>query len=234
MDTDTYGESFEEFRKSFSYGSRSDLNFKFLKGMSDEEASEFFRHLLDRLGDAYDTGDLAPLIQLAYEAQIQAYAPKPGSPPSRYTYDDGPFAPTSMPVAGSTVGLVSSSGHFLRDDDPKPFGIEGMTQAEAEDRIDDFLREAPALSEIPHDCLPDDLAVRHGGYDVTSASIDRNVSLPVDVLAEAEAAGLIGGRTTTYFSFPGATSQGRLRKILPEWIDRIAEEEPDVMLLVPL
>lgn len=234
MDTDAQGESFEEFRRSFSYGSRSDLNFKFLKGMSDEEASEFFRHLLDRLGDAYDTGDLAPLIELAYEAQIRAYAPKPETPPSRYSYDDGPFAPTTMPVAGSTVGLIASSGHFLTHDDPMPFGVKGMTQAEAEERIDEFLREAPALSEIPHDCTPEELSVRHGGYDVTSASIDRNVSLPVDVLADAEAAGIIGGRTRTYFSFPGATSQGRLRKLLPEWIERIAEEEPDVMLLVPL
>ena len=234
MDTDLAGESFEEFRKSFSYGTRSDLNFKFLKSMSDEEASEFFRHLLDRLGDAYDSGDIGPMIELAYEAQMRAYAPKPDAPPSRYTYDDGPFTPTTMPVAGSTVGLVTSSGHFLKDDDPMPLGIADMTQAEAEERIDEFLREAPSLSEIPHDCLPEDLNVRHGGYDITSASVDRNVSLPVDVLAHAEDEGIIGGRTRTYFSFPGATSQGRLRKILPEWIDRISEEEPDVMLLVPL
>jgi len=36
-------ESFEAFRKSLSYGSRNDLNFKFFKGMSDEQVASFLQ-----------------------------------------------------------------------------------------------------------------------------------------------------------------------------------------------
>ena len=31
--------TFEDFKRSFSYGSRNDLNFKFLAGLSDESRS---------------------------------------------------------------------------------------------------------------------------------------------------------------------------------------------------
>jgi len=40
-DPDT--ESFAEFSNSFSYGSRNDLSFKFLKRLGTEEAAEFVR-----------------------------------------------------------------------------------------------------------------------------------------------------------------------------------------------
>ena len=88
--------------------------------------------------------------------------------------------------SASTVGLISSSGHFVEGDDPRPFGVEAMTQAEAEQRIDEFLREAPVLSEIPSDTPPEALVVRHGGYDVTSTRRDPNVAFPSDRLREAK------------------------------------------------
>ena len=42
-------ESFEDFKKSFSYGSRTDLNFKFLAKLSDDQAAKFFQDLLWKL-----------------------------------------------------------------------------------------------------------------------------------------------------------------------------------------
>ena len=42
---DRPAETFEEFRTSFSYGSRTDLNFKFLKSASDAEAAAMFQNL---------------------------------------------------------------------------------------------------------------------------------------------------------------------------------------------
>ena len=52
-------ETLEGFRKSLFYGSRTDLLFKFLGdgGMSDGDAADFLQGLLQRLGDAFDTGD---------------------------------------------------------------------------------------------------------------------------------------------------------------------------------
>jgi hypothetical protein len=228
------GESFEDFRRSFSYGSRTDLDFKFLTSLPDDEATEFLRVLLDRLGEAYDTGDLQPLIDAAIDAQIAGYAPRAGAASSPHTYDEGPFAPTSMPVAGSTIGLLASSGHFVEGDDPRPFGVDDMSQAEAVARIDDFLKDTPILSEIPVDVEAARLRVRHGGYDITSALRDRNVALPIDRLRDAEADGRIGRLSPVAFSFPGATAQGRLRSELPSWIDRIDDDHVDAMLLVPL
>jgi hypothetical protein len=227
-------ESFEDFVRSFSYGTRNDLNFKFMKSLPDDEAAALLQALLAHIGDAYDTGDIQPLIDAAYEAQIAGYTPRPDAAPSRHTYDTGPFTPTAMPVAGSTIGLMTSSGHFVGDDDPNPFGVENMTQDEAMRRIDEFLKETPVLSEIPSDAPRDDLRVRHGGFDITSASRDPNAAFPIDRLAEAKETGRIGDLTSTYFSFPGATAQGRLRRELPSWLDRIARERADAFLLVPV
>tara|TARA_Y100001934_G_scaffold218651_2_gene259915 strand:- start:5458 stop:5586 length:129 start_codon:yes stop_codon:yes gene_type:complete len=39
-------ETFDDFRSSFSYGSRSDLLFKFLKSGSEQLADEFLQELL--------------------------------------------------------------------------------------------------------------------------------------------------------------------------------------------
>jgi len=227
-------ETFEEFRRSFSYGSRSDLNFKFLKSLPDDQAAEFFRQLLEELGDAYDHGALDPLVQLAVDWQIRGYAPPEGAP-RRWVYEDGPFAEPARPLSESRVALFTSSGHFVAGDDPNPFGIEEMTQQEAEDRVNEFLKAAPTLSRIPVDTVHEDLQVRHGGYDITSAAADPGVTFPVTVLRELEAEGVIGELHAEAFSFPGATAQKRIIKESgPEWAQLLAEEEVDLVLLVPV
>jgi hypothetical protein len=43
---DTQNEPFQDFNESFACGSRTDLNFKFLKSLSNEEAAVFFEDLL--------------------------------------------------------------------------------------------------------------------------------------------------------------------------------------------
>lgn len=227
-------ESFEQFRMSFSYGSRGDNNFKFFKGMSDDDVASFLQDLLHKLGDAYDTGDVMPLIHAAYEAQVAAYAPKPDAPPFRFAADEGPFTPVEKPITNSTVGLLTTSGHFVEGDDPSPFGESGLTQQDAMDRIGEFMKDTPVLSEIPSDTPTSQLHVRHGGYDTRSALRDPNVTLPVDLLRQARDDGRIGGLAPTFYSFPGATAQGRLRREVPGWVERINEEDIDVMLLVPV
>jgi hypothetical protein len=236
---DAHGEpdtdlTFEEFRTSFSYGDRSDLNFKFFKAMSDDEVASFLQDVLALVGEAYDTGDVRPLVDAWYRTQIDGYAPDPGAPASAHTYDFAPFSPMRLPVTGAIVGLLTSSGHFVEGDDPEPFGVKEMTQAEAERRISEFLRTTPRLSEIPASTPVEDLRVRHGGYDTTSVRRDRNVAFPADRLAEAVESGLVAGTTSTFFSFPGATAQRRLQRELPQWLDRLADEHADAFLLVPV
>lgn len=224
-------ETLEEFKNSFSYGSRSDLTFKFLKALSPDDAGEFLRRLLREVGNSLDDGDITPIHDLVFRWQVRGYE---GSGRS-HQYDDAPFTPLTKPLAESRVGVLTSSGHFASGDDPRPFGVEDMTQSEAEARIGEFLREPPALSPIPADIDPGKLRVRHGGYDVRSVTHDPEVAFPLDNLRRFEAEGRIGTLSSPMYSFPGATSQGRMRKhSLPGWIDQLCNDGIDVLLLVPV
>jgi hypothetical protein len=226
-------ESFEDFKTSFSYGSRSDLSFKFLKSLSDADAAEFFRRLLEEVGEAYDTGDTTAIADLAYLAQVSAYGPQPAVP-AKWAYEDRPFTPLRKPLAEARLGLLTTSGHFVAGNDPEPLGATAMTQREAEDRVGEFLREATVLSAIPRHTPSDDLVVRHPGYDTRSARRDPNVGFPRDRLVEAEESGRIGALADTLYSFPGATAQGRVRKSAAEWAELLKRDRVDALLLVPV
>jgi hypothetical protein len=180
-------ESFSAFKNSFAYGTRSDLSFKFIKNLPEADASQFFQHLLYHLSDTFDDRDLDRVQEHVRAWQARAYA---GA--GRWTYTDGPFTPLQKSLAASRVGLLTSSGHFVAGDDPAPFGIQDMSQAEAAQRIDDFLKEEPTLSAIPVDTPASNLRVRHGGYDIRSTAADPNVALPLPLLRELVADGRIG------------------------------------------
>lgn len=225
-------ESLEEFKNSFNYGTRSDLAFKFLKRLSAEEVADFLQELLLRLGDTIDDGAADRLVQLAYEYQVRAYTgPEGERSPS---YEDAPLAPLRRSLAESRLGLVTSSGHFVEGHDPKPFGVESMTQEEAMSRILEFLRGAPQLTMIPTDTPTERLRVRHGGYDIRGAEKDPNVVFPLDRLHELKAAGRIGELAERAYSFIGATAQTRLlQETGPEWVERFKKDRLDAVLLVP-
>ena len=227
-------ETLREFLDSFSYGSRADLTFKFLKKLSAEDGGEAIRQMLRAVADSLDTGSVAELHDLMIGWQEAAYMPAEEAARS-YVYEDAPFTPLRKPLAESRVGLMTSSGHFVAGDDPEPFGVAGMTQAEAEARISEFLREPPVMSQIPLAASKQDLHVRHGGYDTSSALLDHNVAFPRDALLAIRDSGRIGEVADPLYSFPGATSQGRLRKqALPGWIEMLQETAIDVLLLVPV
>ncbi len=226
----TEPDTFEAFKNSFSYGSRADMNFKFLKGLSEADAAQFLQDLLWKLADSLDDGNLDRLADHIVTGQQQAYD-RPGS----YAYGDTPFTPLSKPLSAVRIGLLTSSGHFVAGDDPQPFGIEDMTQDEAIRRIDDFLKSAPQLSHIPVDTPPENLRVRHGGYDVRAAQADPNVNLPYVLLQELANAGVFAEFAPTVYSFVGATSQLRLQKHEgPAWVELCQAQGVDAMVLVPV
>jgi hypothetical protein len=119
-----------------------------------------------------------------------------------FEYDSGPFTAATLPLNEARLGLLTTSGHYLEHEDPAPEGLAGMTQAEAMARIGQSLKETPTLSEIPSDAAASSVEVRHGGYDIGSAQIDRNVTFPIDRLNEMDQAGAFGSLATTSFSFP--------------------------------
>ena len=222
-------ESFEAFKNSFSYGNRSDLNFKFFKALSEEDAGKFFQGLLTLVADAADDGDTGSLADYVIEWQTHGYN-NVGS----YSYDDGAFVPLKKPLAESRVALITSTGHFVDGDDPAPFGIEGMTHMQAQERIMDFLKEMPTFSHIPADTPNDQLRIVHGGYPVRSAENDPNVALPVDHMRNLEAERVIGSFAGSW-SFSGACAQTPLiRKAGPQLVERLLSENIDAVMLVPV
>lgn len=226
MTDEQRGETFEDFKRSFYYGTRSDLHFKFLSNLSDEAAAEFLRVLLETLGDVFDTGDDDRVRRLVYEWQVRAYE----GGHAKFSYDDGPFVPFDQPLEDTTVALVGAGGVYVEGDDP----AGGETQEEAEARIGDYLRESPTLAAIPSDVPTGELRVRHPGYDVRGARRDVNAVFPVDVLHELVAEGLVGRESECHYGFVGAASQLHLRKeVAPEWAEQLRREEVDLCLLVP-
>lgn len=222
-------ETFSEFKNSFSYGSRRDLNFKFMKGLSDEEAAVFIQTLFTKVVAAMDSGDWQPVAEHVIAGQTLSY-----DKPTSFVYEEAPFVPLPRPLAELTLGLLTSSGHFVAGDDPRPFGEENMTQAEAAARIQEFLHEAPKLSSIPMGTASEKLRVRHGGYDIGAASADPNVILPLAHLHTLLAEGVIGRLAENAYSFVGACAQTPLRKkSAPQWANMLKQQGIEAMLLVP-
>src|SRR3972149_12317522 len=115
MPEETQQESFEQFRKSFSYGSRNDLTFKFLANLSDEDAARFVQDLFSKLGDSFDDGQFRRIYEHVCQGQVQGYSAK-----TEWNYTEGPFQPLQKPLSRSRIVLPTSSGHFVEGDDPEP------------------------------------------------------------------------------------------------------------------
>jgi D-proline reductase (dithiol) PrdB len=225
-------ESLEGFLQSFAYGARNDLLFKFLhprNGLKEQGGAEFFRRLLELLGEAFDTGDYAEVMEHCVSAQIQGYTPAPNAKPL-WAYDDTPWATLARPLSESRLALISAGGLFVTGDDPLP---DEPSQSQSIPRIDEFLRMEPTLSEIPLNVDRNALRVRHPGYDIRGTERDHNVVFPIDRLLEAKRSGLVGEIAETNYSFVGATSQLRLKKhAAPAWAQMLIERGVDAALLV--
>jgi hypothetical protein len=227
-------ETLEAFKNSFFYGSRSNLDMKFLADLTAAEAGQFFAELLGDLSATLDDGGADRLVRRHLDWQRRAYRAHLDTK-AGFRYDDGPFAVPRRPLADSRLALITSSGHFVDGDDPRPFGVEAMTQADAEARIGEFLKVEPTLSAIPVDTPTEDLRVRHGGYPVAAVAADPEVALPLDTLRALAADGTIGELAATAYSFVGATSQLRLRdKVGPQWAGMLQADGVDAVLLVPV
>lgn len=100
-------ESFNEFKDSFFYGSRSNLEFKFLAELSEPEAGEFFAGLLAELSMTMNDGDATRLVDHVRRWQQRAYTSRLGAK-SAYQYDDVPFTvlvrPKPKHASASSLG----------------------------------------------------------------------------------------------------------------------------------
>lgn len=229
---DEHKETFEEFRRSFSYGTRTDLLFKVLGGriLSDGDVAVFFRGLLEKLGDAFDTGDYGAIRDHCFHWQVKGYTPPDGTTP-QFQYDTFPWAPLTKRLNQVRLTLVSTGGLFVAGQDP--LGSNGMTQEEAILRIQEFLRGDPALATIPRNTPTHLLRVRHPGYDIRGAQRDYNVVFPLDHLKALQAEAVVGHLADEMYSFVGATSQLRLlTEHAPKWAHHLKDQGVEAALLV--
>lgn len=218
--------SFEDFKKSFSYGERSDLNFKFLAQMKDQEAQDFIANFFKAFELFIDKGQSQDLMKVFLKGQRDAY-----NKATSFSFEEDLPSKVIEDLSEKKLGLMTSSGHFLED--PQPFGINNMNQEEAEQHIHDFLKEAPQLSVIPSDVDISALKVRHGGYDIRGALEDAGVSFPLEALRKLASLGTLK-LSKESFSFVGACAQGRLKSILDDWVEIIKKNQIQVMVLVPV
>ncbi|MBA2529736.1 MAG: hypothetical protein H0V19_07220 [Euzebyales bacterium] len=226
-DVESTGLTFEEFRQSFYYGDRADMQFKYLARMSDRDAADTIAALLHELGQAFDTGHLEEVRRLAFEAQVAAYAPPDPPEPEP---EDGPFTPLSAELADLRLALISAGGVFVVGDDP--MGPDGPTQQECLALIKEFLRGAPSLSHIPVDTPVEKLTARHPGYDARTAQRDIDTVFPVTHLRALAAEGRVQ-LSDEHYGFTGATSHTRLGKeVAPRWAEHMAVREVDAAFLV--
>ncbi len=224
------GESFDEFRNSFFYGSRNDLFHKWFKAGSEQLAKTYIQELLRLTGDLIDNGDTQPIVEAIVQAQSEAYA---GA--GHFQYDTGPFTQLGQPLSESRIALLTTTGHFAEGDDPRPFGKENLTQDEVVKMTGEFGKADPTLSEIPITTTRGQTRVRHGGYDIRAAEADRNTSFPIDRMLELAAEGVIGEFVNPAYSFVGLTSQLRLRKeIAPRWAEKLKAAGAQGAVLIPI
>ena len=88
------GESFDEFRNSFFYGTRGDLFHKWFKAGPERLADQYLQELLRLTGQLIDDGDTQPIVEAVVRAQSEAYA---GA--GHFQYDTWPFATLGQPLS---------------------------------------------------------------------------------------------------------------------------------------
>ena len=223
-------ETFEEFLNSFFYGSRADLNFKFIKELGPEAAGPFFQELFVAIANAIDSEDWQPVEKTVFRWQVQNYADTKG-----FEYAEGPFAKLEKPIGEAVLGLITSSGHFVDGDAPTILGVENISQREVVRRIMELVKAAPILSSIPTDTPLEKLRIRHGGYDITPALKDPGVTFPIAALINLANQNAIGNLYPTAWSFVGTCSQSRIMKHEgPAWVEEMVHGGLEALLLVPV
>lgn len=137
--------------------------------------------------------------------------------------DPVPWTPLEKPLSECKLGLVSTAGLSVPDQEPFSNKAKGGDSS---------------FREIPADIDPQTLIENHRSkaWDHAGIEQDRNVGFPIDRVKELVEAGRIGSTSSRFFSFMGSvTAPGRMvRDSVPLVAEAFLEEEVDIALLVPV
>ena len=137
--------------------------------------------------------------------------------------DPVPWADVQKPLAASRVGLVSSAGFALPDQEPFDEAYKGGD---------------PSFRLIPHDSDPSTLVEHHksDAFDHQGIQNDANLAFPLERMHELAASGRIGSVAPRHLSCMGSiTAPSRLiKQTAPEAAEVFVRDEVDLALLVPV
>ena len=137
--------------------------------------------------------------------------------------DPVPWAPLRRPLSQSRLALITTAGFTLPEHHPFDEEIRGG---------DSSYREIP--DDTPLNTLSE--SHRSESFDHTGIGQDPNLAFPLDRVHELVTHGRLGCTNHRHFSFMGSiTAPGRLlRQSAPEAAAKLAEDEVDLALLVPV
>jgi D-proline reductase (dithiol) PrdB len=137
-----------------------------------------------------------------------------------------PWTPLVRRMAQCTVSIVSSAAVALKSDRPFDQEVE---------RRDPWFSD-PSYRVIPRTTVTEDIRVCHTHINRSFAERDLNCVMPIDRLNELEALREIARSSTSHYSYMGYTlrPESLLRDSLASIIDRLREEQVDVVVLVPV
>jgi D-proline reductase (dithiol) PrdB len=136
-----------------------------------------------------------------------------------------PWTALPKPLSQCTVALLSSGGIALKSD--QPFDQEG-------ERRNPWWGD-PSYRVIPSTATEQDVEIYHLHINPDFARRDLNCLLPIQRLAELQAAGEVGAVAPSHYSLMGYLPKPdeMLAHSVPAIIQQLKEEGVDVLLLVP-
>ena len=156
--------------------------------------------------------DYIPRLQANFSAQ--------GFPEYRWSdNDDAPLTPLKKPLSECRIGVLSSAGVHLPDQ-------------EAFNPVRDDL----TFREIPRSITQDQVQIHHNNYDKTDAHRDINCVIPLKAFTVLEEEGLVKSVADPILSFMGRVlRRSALTKEMAPWLlRRFQEMDVDAAFLIPV
>ena len=138
------------------------------------------------------------------------------------------WAPFEPRLADATIALLSSAG-LSRPPEQEPFDL-------------DRERREPTWGDPTHRVIPSDLgdrtlAMSHLHVNNADTLADRNVALPLDVLNDLAAEGIVKAAARSHFSVMGYQQAGLetwRAHTAPAIVERLRDEGADGVILAPV
>ena len=133
--------------------------------------------------------------------------------------DDAPLTPLKKPLSECRIGVLSSAGVHLPDQEAFNPVRDDMT-----------------FREIPRSITQDQVQIHHNNYDNTDAYRDINCVIPVKAFTVLEEEGFVGSVADPILTFMGRVLRRSafMKEMAPALHQRFQEMEVDAVFLIPV